>query len=889
MKKLSVMKLPAIAFAAVGAIYLLYFAIYGFYPFGERSIAWCDLEQQYLPLLMELREIILDGGSFLLGKGGGGMNLWGVVLFFVSSPLGMLSLLVSSESMIYFINILTVLKLALCGASASYFFGRLFRSLPSCFNVLLSAIYPLSGYVMMYYQNNMWLDVMIIFPPLLLSLFSLCEQGKWKSYTILMSLAMFMNFYLCYMIVLFVVISFGVMIFFCCEKEKRGSVAVKFLLSDLCAALITAVVWIPSMKQFTSSGRGDSFTKQFTVGGFFFNGDDKLALLISSSMAVAAILAMLARNRMFRKGRAAYIMIMMLIMLAGAFIEPANKIWHTGNYQAYPLRYGFIIILLALSAAAVLLSEAPAAGLPEKKRSFPMKSAMAAVLGGAVIVFAIGIANHGEYTSYTSTLWLDGGDSAAVIICGAVGAAALLIFFAGYSRSILGRRLTAAFMSVIVLCGSLFSFGIFFDNINDVTLRFSQTTELSGKIDDDGFYRAKSSKRYFYSNMMEAMGYSSIGHYTSLTDKDFLFTAKQLGYSAYWMDISSNGGNLLTDAFLMNKYVFGLSGDKNGFYENYNTDDVLKIYRSTIASEGALISGISPGELSDFENTQRMESTEYIAEKLYGAEDILRRAEPYAAKNLEYSEGNGTYRFEITDPQEKASLKYSLYVSGRQELYADVFGNYSTALKEPYFESVSIYVNGSLISDYYPNKKENGILDLGTYEDQFISVEVVVHKDFEAAEFGIYLLDGERLEECVSSASTGAIELDGNKIRITAESSGSEYVYIPFAYSGGYSAKVNGSDASIEKALGAFMAVKLEEGVNEIVLTFYPEGFSVGAVISLCGIILFAFIALFGGRFRIRRRIEKAALAAVLVLSAGAFAVIYILSSVLWIVLQIMG
>ncbi|MCC8135353.1 MAG: YfhO family protein, partial [Ruminococcus sp.] len=714
MKKLSVMKLPVIAFAAVGAIYLLYFAIYGFYPFGERSIAWCDLEQQYLPLLMELREIILDGGSFLLGKGGGGMNLWGVILFFVSSPLGMLSLLVSSESMIYFINILNVLKLALCGASASYFFGRIFRSLPSCFNVLLSVIYPLSGYVMMYYQNNMWLDVMIIFPPLLLSLFSLCEQGKWKSYTILLSLAMFMNFYLCYMIVLFVVISFGVMIFFCCEKEKRGSVAVKFLLSDLCAALITAVVWIPSMKQFTSSGRGDSFTEQFTVGGFFFNGDDKLALLISSSMAVAAILAMLARNRMFRKGRAAYIMIMTLIMLAGAFIEPANKIWHTGNYQAYPLRYGFIIILLALSAAAVLLSEAPAAELPEKKRSFPMKPAMAAVLGGAVIVFAIGIANHGEYTSYTSTLWLDGGDSAAVIICGAVGAAALLIFLAGYSRSILGRRLTAAFMSVIVLCGSLFSFGIFFDNINDVTLRFSQTTELSGKIDDDGFYRAKSSKRYFYSNMMEAMGYSSIGHYTSLTDKDFLFTAKQLGYSAYWMDISSNGGTLLTDAFLMNKYVFGLSGDKNGFYENYNTDDVLKIYRSTIVSDGAVISGISPEELSDFENTQRMESTEYIAEKLYGAEDILRRAEPYAAKNLEYSEENGTYRFEITDPQEEASLEYSLYVSGRQELYADVFGNYSTALKEPYFESVSIYVNGSLISDYYPNKKENGILDLGT-------------------------------------------------------------------------------------------------------------------------------------------------------------------------------
>lgn len=875
-------KLPCIAFAAVAVLYLLNFAVYGFYPFGERSIAWCDLEQQYLPLLMELRGIIRDSGSLLLGKGGGGMNLWGVFLFFVSSPLSLLSLLVSEEKMIYFINLLTILKLALCGASASFYFGRLYRRMSGGFNVLLSVMYTFSGYVMMYYQNNMWLDMMIIFPMLLLSMFRLCKSGRWGAYAVMLSLAMFMNFYISYMLVLYIVISFGIMLLFCCKKEHRGERAVKFLAADVCAGLMTAVVWLPSIKQFSSSGRGESTAELFLGGTFLENSLDKLAMLSCTSVVFAAIIIMLFRRRLFSSGNAAFFGIMTVIMLVGAFISPVNKLWHTGSYQAYPLRYGFIIVLMGLSVCAVLLSvrERKAQNRNADKRQL-------LILLLYVTAALPGLIYSDKLTSYMNSLWVEGIDAAVAIGYGALGAAVYAIFILNYRRARTNSRFAVFLMCGVMLCESLLSFSVYMGNTRDVTARFNQTMELSGKIDDHEYYRIKSMKRYFYSNMLEAMGFSSIGHYTSLTNRDFLFTAKQLGYSAYWLDISSNGGTLITDAFLMNKYIVGVNSDMNALYEQYDIEDVLKIYRNTVVSDGAVVSGVSPEELGGFTGTGRMESSAYIAEKLYGAKDIISTVEPYSYENLNYYEEDGEKHFEIDDTSEEAYINFSLFADGSQELYFDLFSNYSTALTEPYFESVSVYVNGKLAEGTYPNKRANGIIDLGTFENKYVSIKITVHKDFTVDEFGVYMLDTEKVCDCVAAAETGRIELDGNKIRITVQSPDGGWVYIPFAYSGGYSAELNGVKTVISKTLGSFMAIRLNEGENELVLTYYPEGFVLGAAISVAGALLFVLTMIFMRGLKVPEGIGRIAERAVVFVSLAALAVIYVIAVVVWMIMQL--
>lgn len=879
------LKLPCIAFAAVGALYLLYFALFGFYPFGERSVAWCDMEQQYVPLLMELRGIVMSGGSALLGRGGGGMNLWGVILFFVSSPLGVLSLFVSAEKMIYFVNILTVLKLSLCGASASFYFRRLFSKLPGSFNVLLSVMYSFSGYVMMYYQNSMWLDMMILFPLLLLSLFRLCRSGRWGAYTVMLSLAMLMNFYISYMIVLFIVIAFGAMLIFCCKRNRRGECAVKFFAADLCAALMTAAVWLPSLKQFSVSGRGESSVSLFIKGTFFEDSADKLAMLSCTSAVLAAIAVMIFRRRLFRSGKAAFFGVMTLIVTVGAFIGPANKIWHTGSYQAFPLRYGFIILLLGLSVCAVLLTERVSKSCPDRRTN----AFMLAALGIFIIALMPGLANSDKLTSYMDSLWVKGNDAAVIIAYGVLGAVVYTVFIMSYRRGRISRRFAAALMGGAMLCETLFSFSVYMGNTSDVTARFNQTMELCGKIDDGGFYRVKSMRRYFYSNMPEAMGFNSIGHYTSLTDRDFLFSSKRLGYSSYWLDMSSNGGTLITDAFLMNKYLVGVNGDMNALYEPYNTEDVLKIYRNSVVSGGAAVSPYSPAELADYDGTERMESSAYMAEKLYGAGDIIQSIEPYACENLEYTEENGTKSVKITDVSEEAYFSYSFFAEGKQELYFDLFSNYSTSLTEPYFGAASIYVNEKLVEGDYPSKRFSGIIDLGSYEDKYVSVKIVVHKDFEVSSFGLFALDADKAAERIASVNTGKITLDGNKIRITAESPEGGYIYIPFAYGEGFRAKLNGRSTEIYRVFGSFMAVKLENGANELTLTFCPEGLIPGAMISVVGAAVFVLLMLCRRRARISGRAGRFAYRAALALSAAAIVFIYIISSAAWLIMRLIG
>lgn len=880
-------KKPIITFAAVSIIYLLFFALLGFYPFGGRSIAWCDLEQQYVPLLMELRGIIKSGDSLLLGKGGGGMNLWGVFLFFVSSPLSLLSLLVKEEKMIYFINLLTILKLAFCGSSASYYFQKIFRSLPDGFNILLSIMYSFSGYAMMYYQNNMWLDIMIVFPLLLLSMFRLCSSGKWGAYAILLSISMFMNFYISYMLVVFIVISFGIMMIFCCKREHRGDRAVKFILADICAALISAVVWLPAFKQFCCSGRGESTWELFINGFFFEDSLDKMSLLMCTPIILSAIIIMVFRRELFKHGRAAFFAVMTLILLAGTFVSPINKIWHTGSYQAYPLRYGFIIILFAFSICAVLLSKRRGV-TPKlqrnKSRQIHAMMILLVLIYTALIIPAIIYSDR--FTSYVTTLRVNEIDATVAAAYGIIAATLFTVFIINYRRRNITKRFSVILMTFVMLSGSYLNFNIYFGNITDVTERFNQTMTLTDKIDDSSYFRAKSMKRYFYSNMLEAIGFNSIGHYTSLTNRDFLFTAKQLGYSAYWLDTSTNGGTLITDAFLMNKYLIGVSSDMNSFYQPYNAEDTLKIYSNTIVSEGAVISSVKPEELLGFNETSRMESSAYIAEKVYGAVDIITTAEPYAYENLTVSDDNGQKSFEINDSSKDAYINYSLFVSGKCELYFDLFSNYTTALTEPYFGAVSIYVNGNSVEKNFPNKKANGIIDLGTYENKYVSIKIVVHKAFTADSFGVYLLDGNRAAECIEGVKTGLMEVDGNKIKITAESPDEGYIYIPIAYSKGYKAELNGEKTAVAEVLSSFMAVKLERGSNELILTYYPDGFIAGMIISILGVVAFILLMLRGKNNNYSNKIKMISEKSVIFSSLSALVLIYIIASVAWIIMQ---
>lgn len=836
---------PLIAAVSAAALYLIYYALFGFYPFGERSIAWCDMEQQYLPLLMELRNALRGDGSLLLGQGGAGMSFWGVYLFFVSSPIGFISAFIPQSEMLHLLNILTVLKAALAGASAEFFLVRKFPKLRAAHGIILSMMYAFSGYVMMYYQNNMWLDMMILLPILVLSMIRLAEDGKMIGFTICLALSMYLNFYISFMLIIFSVIFFAMLLKTCCKPEKRGLHAIRFILADICAAMISAIVWLPVVHQLSHSGRSGSTLELFLSGIFISHIGDKAALLSCTGIVWTAAVMIFTHREIFRKGLNACFGTMTVVLLVSTVISPINKLWHTGSYQAYPLRYGFILIFMCLCAVAALLSE------HKSEHAAPAKQLRISLTVSFIVTaaaMAIALTMRKRLASYAHSLWVEDDDAAVLTAIGVLFALTYGLLIACKRGKVFPERITSLIMGALMIGESLLSFGVYVSDVNDITPRFLMTKWFAHESYEDGFYRLKSNGTHYYSNFPEGMGFASLGHYTSLTDGDWLFGAKRLGYSAYWMDVSSSGGTAVTDAFLLNRYITGTEYDMNGNCKELNLirdfKHFIEVYRNLIVSEGAVISDTPPNETEKASEVQRMDSSVLLAEKLYGAENIIEEHPFTKLVNCEIKHSGKKIIVSKLDPSKPAEMSVLVETSGAQEVYFDLFGNYSTALREDYFSSVDIYLNGNCKETEYPEKRINGIYDLGTFIDKKVKVTIKLRNDFTAESFGVYTLDTEKLAEAVNSTPTAKITAKSNKLTLTGYAHKGQWLYIPFAYNTGFSAVVNGKKADISRGFGEFMAVELSEGKNDIILTFVPEGFKAGAVICVLGLVLMLMLGL---------------------------------------------
>ena len=154
-------------FPPLAVLLIMGFAFYrhGLYPFGDGTVSWCDMSQQVIPLLTDFKDIFTGkDGMFLNFHNAGGMDLWGVFFFFIASPYTLLVLFVDKADIIYLVNILTVLKMMTAAVTAQIYFRSCQKKLDHYIGAVLSVIYAFCGYGMFYYQNNIWLDMMYLFP-----------------------------------------------------------------------------------------------------------------------------------------------------------------------------------------------------------------------------------------------------------------------------------------------------------------------------------------------------------------------------------------------------------------------------------------------------------------------------------------------------------------------------------------------------------------------------------------------------------------------------------------------------------------------------------------------------------------------------------------------------
>lgn len=846
------MKKYAVCLLAPCAALLLltaFFILAGIYPFGKYAVSWCDMNQQVLPFLLDLKDILSGQGNLFLNmQNGGGMNFWGVFLFFLSSPFSLLTAFVDKQDMQLFMNVLVALKMAACALTASVFFRYRLPRLKWHCNVILGVMYAFCGFALLFYQNAMWLDIMYLFPLLLLSLDRLAKKNKPLLYIIVLTLCIAANFYMSYMLVLCVLFYMG--LFLLLYKENRTRAASAFCISSLCACLLSAPFWMPVLSQYMSSARTVGLIESITSGAWLGYIYTVWPMLFCTAVFVPVILLTV---RHLRERDTRLYFLLFLLTAVPLVVEPVNKMWHTGNYMAFPARYGYMTAFFALVLLGFVMdrlsAQHEARRISSRRTASALVPVCAVLCGGAA---AVVLFFYSGARAYTQTLWGDresffilGG--AFLLMCGAYGS----ILYA-WKKGKLRLSAAAGLLALVLVCECMLNSGVYLAAPRHDDLAYRQVMDLAGKTADDGFYRVKTDKKRYDVNLTGAAGYNTLGHYSSLTSGDYLYAMKKLGYSAYWMEVSSSGGTLFSDMLLSNRYTIGNALLDGAFYRNA----AFGIRENDAYLPPAILTGPALPDIETLPRTGRLEIQQYLCEKLFGEKELFQRYEPQRAVNASVSCRKGRGYAITAEKAAGSELVYEIPVGRRTALYFDCFDRVSASLVEKVNGAVSVEADGRTISESYPSQQENGILELGSFENETVRVVVKLNKSFSCKSFGVYGIEEASLQNIAKRARTADIHVNGNTIKADCAAQENETLVLFFPYDKGYTATVNGQPAEINKVFGGWMALTLPQGESHVVLNFVPRGMRAGLIICGAGVLLFAGYAL----FRRKRRTACSAL-----------------------------
>ena len=858
--------LPVI-FLSIGITGVILYTVmtwFRLFPFGDvnqqNTLAWGDMKQQVIPLMLTAKDIFSGNGNLFLNlQNAGGMNFWGVFFFFLSSPFSLLVLFTEKTDLYYLVNLMVVLKLLCASGTAAFFFGHChdhgdlyhpYGSLrpnrileihrrQTLLAVGFSVSYALCGFGLLYYQNLLWLDLLYLFPLTMYSFRKLLLQRKPLCFCLCLIATISLSYYLSSMVLLFLLLAAAVFVSAVPHSETRREISAQIGQSAFTALGVTAVIWLPSLLQYLRSARTDAILSDQRFWTPLFT---TLPMLLCTG----GLSALPFCFRRFRKTRDSWHMILrrlFLLLLIPLFIEPIHKFWHLGSYQAFPLRYGYILVFVGLWLLWMLLTHP--AHLSDQHRSAGNISlapgllvTFLALLTGGYLLFR----HRKELTGYLRSLWFDAQSFLHLLpffFLSALGF--LLLFFAWYAapqrQGILSVILLALTMGAGLFYGSIFIGAA--ANDPGEAIRYLQNP--AADLPENARVKTKTKKNPV--NLTGALGYPTIDHYSSLTDRRFFKAMGRLGYSEYWMETASIGGTFVSDTLLGNQYEL----QEDGSLQPTGVPTGIGFLCVTNTKE------LFPQDVSK----QRLQAQEQLFHCLTGTSGF----HFYEPQSVPVSSPSG-----LLSPGE--TLVYRLFIGKPETLYFDFSQEIGHQIRQESDDSIRITVNGSLLENAYPNSKNNGILKLGSFQQKSLRIEIEVLKPVNPDKLTLAGLPEEKAALLRDAISPAAFSRQGNTLSFRTDTrAGKNELALPAAslpkplkpspgsiqatdptetgyrlflsipVQPGISFTLNGYRIQPKQVLDCFYEIPLYPGVNEICLQSIPQGFSEGLILS-CGTLL---------------------------------------------------
>jgi uncharacterized membrane protein YfhO len=816
-------------------------AMFGVFPFGTKTILIQDMYSQYLQYFHYFYDVFYSEKSlFFSWSASMGMNFWGIYGYYLSSIFSPLVLFFDRHHLPEAILFLILFKIGLSGVTMFGYLSFYFKKIIKPDILLFSTCYALMSYSVIYFQNVMWLDGLIFLPVILLGLELILKENKPMLFSVSLTLMFFSNFYISYMLGIFVFLFFLVRYFTCFNKFVFKHFSVKFIqfsVGTLLAIGIAAINILPTylaLKESSTIPFEIPLVFGFTVNlldlfSMFFNGAYDSIKYGLPNLYAGVILFFLVPLFFIKKNipaRNKYIYGLFIFLLFFSFGNYYLTLaWHAfDNPNWFPYRYSFVLSFLLIFISIMTF------------RHLDKTDTKNLILIYLISIFFIAILQKSS-PEFMNT------NSVALNI----------ILLSGFLIAILYKihfpdrkwvSLVFIFLLIIDLSTNAFSIIKNVDRELYVSPRteHSQNTKYEKVFNeiqekDIDFYRMESLITPYYNDAFR-FDYKGIKHFSSMMNRDLVQSLNALGYtmlsSEKWI---SNHGTLFTDSIFGLKYLISPKLINKFGYTKVGSETDINIYKNEFALPlGFMVQDIEEqiesGKQNPFDlQNKNMNLMAGTKENKYFA-PINQTDKKFI--NVKYDNG----KLQKIDTTKEGKLVFNLQIKDKQQVYMIINSKVHTSTSH---DQTEVLVNNTNFG-MYPSTYSNRVLDVGQYNNEEISISLNLKgKEISFDELLVYGLDVDQFTEwhdVIKNQRVSNIQISENKLSGTVNSKDNGLLFTSIPWSDGWEVQVNGEKGKIKKVLGSFLAIEIEKGRNNLDLTFTPPGFEIGRFISAISLLL---------------------------------------------------
>lgn len=867
------------------AIFVLLAFIFEWTPFGKNTLFTIDLGQQYVDFFSLYREALLNDKnliiySFQKSIGGEMMGLWA---YYLMSPYNLILLLFKEEHIALAITLITYLKFISMGITFHYFAKNKYNP-HSITTLIFSTSYAMMSYFFTYMLNIMWMDGLILLPLIALYLDKLINNKNGIPYVLVLSLCILTNYYIAFMICLFLGIY---ALFVITESNHLHTFKTKikaysrFIFHSIISVMISAVILYPAIMALLTSKASDahfelSLANQYTLSDIFsklFNGSFIYEDIKASPPNLYAGVGVLILSLMYFLSKKIILKEKMMALLIGFiftgsfYFDSINQFWQGGQtpiwyYFRYSFTASFFMIILALKGFLSL-----PINITFRQLFIPIVSVTL-----FVIYYLIHLNEHLHLSQMKLFLTL------------ALGF--LVIFILSFST------ITPNLKNITLLLVVLFDL---FINSTQIISAFSyvQTskfndyiTQLKYTIDtiqqmDDSFYRihknyARTKNEAFFAH------YNGLDNFSSTIEAALPELFGYLGLPDNSGTVTYANGTIFTDAFFEVKYLLEANTAINATLPESNykiskrTTDLDMVYYQPIVQTDRIITYRNPksfgigievsGEIlsSEFKKHQPIHNQELLLQLI----DFNGNGQPYYSQRpiqqsdlidvtiTDYGDGNYfTYRSLIDDVLtiNKGTLRHTFDINSNNPYYFTLpsqldNNNVQLTLDGMEYLFTSPFRSRQVITAGFKAQQHEHIFDIHLQKEEVKANEVKLY-EFDLPRFETLVNVRQQNKFNVLEYTQRSIDGTINAIQDNG------YLLFTIPYDKQWVATLNGKIIQTESVLNdTLLAIPITKGNHHIALKYVPKNLYIGGTITILGFIFLIVYYLFYWRFYSKRR-----------------------------------